>query len=445
MSNAILDAVKQYVSLYNAARQEDNTDKAVQVGRKLVELTKSELAKPNLPVGQREYYSSVCRAVEEYLADMTSGMHLRVASVGAQETSEPQRDWFDAEIPDLTLNDVAGLADVREAFTVNVLAPMSERYNEAYKKYRGIPNGVNILFYGPPGTGKTHVVKCFAGTLKCKIAVVQIKDVMANLVGDGARIISEIFEQASQYDKCIIFFDEIDAIAASRDDEDSRYTKDLLTTLLTCLDGFSKKSKPGQIRIVVAATNRPWALDSAISRRFDTKIYVPLPDKDARRKLVSVALGKDVSVKDRVDVPCAADVTVDWMIEKTEGLSGADIKTVVRQAVNRPLMREIKSIGQGKKIDDCVTREDVEVVLDGYITATTDESLMEYDAYRLNMEYGEEYVQFKCDWIIRALYNEKPVEPYMIRWFKKLYRNGYISAKFSKMYDLSFLSKILQD
>lgn len=108
---------------------------------------------------------------------------------------------------------------------------------------------------------------------------------MANLVGDGAKIIAEIFEQAKRYDKCIIFFDEIDAIAASRDDDESRHTKEQLTTLLTYMDGFMSGTRKNQIRIIIAATNRPLDIDSAVKRggRFETQIYVPLPDYDARK------------------------------------------------------------------------------------------------------------------------------------------------------------------
>lgn len=286
------------------------------------------------------------------------------------------------------------MENVKDAFKINIFAPLSQKYSHIYKKYRK-DMGLQVLLYGPPGTGKTHIVKCLAGQLGCKIAVVKVKDVMANLVGDGAKIIASVFEQANQYDKCIIFFDEIDAIAASRDDEESRHTKEQLTTLLTYMDGFTSGTKPGQIRIIVAATNRPWILDSAVKRggRFDTQIYVPLPDEGARAKLIALALGKDRSVKDRLDIPCAADVTLEWLVDKFEGFAGADIKAVCKQIINRPLYREIICLSKtGEEKSDQITRADCEEVLKSYINSITDEMLFQFDSYSANTSY-EEYMR----------------------------------------------------
>ncbi|MBO5362802.1 MAG: ATP-binding protein, partial [Clostridia bacterium] len=243
-----------------------------------------------------------------------------------------------------------------------------------------------------------------------------------------------------------IFFDEIDAIAASREGEDSRHTKEQLTTLLTNMDGFTSKTKPGQIRIVIAATNRPWALDSAVKRggRFDTQIYVPLPDPDAREQLVRLALGQDGNVKNRVKVPCASDVTLDWLVERFEGYAGADIKAICRQAVSRPLRREILSRMNGEWKADCVTRADFEEIFSRYINSITDESLMRFDAYRMNMEYDREYLRVKCEQIIRRLWTKDVIEQYELRWFKEYWDNGYVDGEFSKKYDLSFVPEELK-
>ena len=235
---------------------------------------------------------------------------------------------------------------------------------------------------------------------------------MARLVGDGAKIIAAVFEQAKKYDKCIIFFDEIDAIAASRDDDESRHTKEQLTTLLTYMDGFMSKTAPGQIRIVVAATNRPWVLDSAVKRggRFETQIYIPLPDLAARRKLVEIALGKDPKVKNRLDIPCEPDVTPEWLAMQLEGYAGADIKAICKQIINRPLRRAIFAEHNSRPCPDYkVSRKDCAEVIGKYINSITDEMLLQFDAYKANMEF-KEYIKA----ILRADHSQ--LKDYARRW-----------------------------
>ena len=441
-----IESVNGYVKKYNDSREAGDVEKAIYWGKLAVRDASAELAKPNLNDAYKNHYIEVVTGINKFLADPYAAPAAKVYAETQTEEDDKIKstDWFAAPVPNLGLKDIAGLKDVKDEFIVNVFAPMYPGYSEIYSKYRGSECGIQALLYGPPGTGKTHIVKCLAGEMGCKIAVVQVKDVMQKFVGDGAKVIAEIFEQANKFDKCIIFFDEIDAIASSREGEDSRHTKEQLTTLLTYMDGFISKTKPGQIRIVIAASNRPWALDSAILRggRFDTQIYVPLPDKEARRTLIMRALGKDASVKTRVDVPCADDFTIDWLVEKSEGYSGADIKSICRQAVSRPLGREIRSYATDKKAKpDCVCRADFEYVFERYINSITDESLLQFDAYRLNMEYGSEYIRHKCDYIIKELWRKNQVDAYLIRWFSNLCEVGYVWENFKKTYDLSFLEK----
>ena len=388
----MMPSFKNYLAVFQTAIENSDTITAVRNARRIIKLADEQCALPNVSQPYKDYYLANANRVREWLAAMEEGRSV-VSTVGSLESSDKiaETDWFSDDVPNLTMRDVAGLENVKEAFKINVFAPLSQKYAHIYKKYRK-DMGLQILLYGPPGTGKTHIVKCLAGQLGCKIAVVQVKDVMANLVGDGAKIIAAVFEQARQYDKCIIFFDEIDAIAASRDDDESRHTKEQLTTLLTNMDGFTAGTKPGQIRIIVAATNRPWILDSAVKRggRFDTQIYVPLPDEEARAKLIALALGKDKSVKDRIDVPCAPDVTLEWLVDKFEGFAGADIKAICRQIINKPLYREIQFLSQtGQEKSDQVTRQDCEEVLQGYINSITDEMLFQFDAYSANMSFDE--------------------------------------------------------
>lgn len=411
------DRINYYVRNYNEAHKAGNVQEAVRWGRMAVQEAQDELKRRDINESWRATCQSIVTDITPFLAD-PDGM--AVASSTASRPSQGANDtvakikttnWFDAPIPDLGMDDIAGLAKLREAFVVNIFAPIHPQFADIYRKYRGEENGIQVLLYGPPGTGKTHSVKCLAGAMKCKIAVVQIKDVMANLVGDGAKIIAEIFEQAREYERCIIFFDEIDAIASSREGDDSRHTKEQLTTLLTNMDGFTSKAKPGQLRIVIAATNRPWALDSAVKRggRFDTQIYVPLPDADARKKLIEIALGLD-SKASGAKPPLAKDVSLDWLVEQTEGYAGADIKAICRQAVGLPMKREILARSRSRNESHCVQRSDFESVLRQYINSVNDEMLMQFDAYGMNMEPGSEYNRAKLAQIIANHYNNYQYE-----------------------------------
>ena len=387
----ILDTFQEFAKIYNDARSSGNNEVAMRVGKNILSIAEAQLSQPDLSATHKEYYRQWYVQVHEYMSTATKKLaKVKTQSSGNNNIAD-NTDWFSADVPNLTMDDVAGLVDVKEEFMVNIFAPFDKKYSPIYYRYRK-DLGLQILLYGPPGTGKTHIVKCLAGELGCKIAVVQIKDVMARLVGDGAKIIAAVFEQAQKYDKCIIFFDEIDALAASRDDDESRHTKEQLTTLLTYMDGFMSKTKPGQIKIIVAATNRPWALDSAVKRggRFETQIYIPLPDFDARKKLIDIAFGKDRGQKNRLEIPCNPDVTSEWLATKLEGYAGADIKAICKQIINKPLKRAIFAEFKGIKCaEDCVTRQDCLTVIGEYINSITDEMLLEFDAYKANMEFKE--------------------------------------------------------
>ncbi len=445
MNQIPISRVENYVKEYNEARKDNNIPRAIEMGKLAVRDAEDELKKSNLIESHRSYYRTVVNEIGAFLANPTIPKPARAS--GASEEKIKTTDWFAAPIPELTLCDIAGLKDLRDQFVVNIFAPMDPKYAPIYRKYRGNDRGIQVLLYGPPGTGKTHAVKCLAGALGCKIAVVQIKDVMANLVGDGAKIIAEIFEQANKLEKCIIFFDEIDAIAASREGDESTHTREQLTTLLTYMDGFTAKAKPGQVRIVIAATNRPWALDSAVLRggRFDTQIYVPMPDAPAREQLVRIALGKDPKVKGRVDIPCASDVTTEWLADRFAGYSGADIKSICRQAASLPMKREIIALGSGSPHDDKITRADFETILARYINSTSDEDLMAFDAYRLNMSLDEKYFDYKLNQIILDLYNNIQVEGFEARMLRDAMETRTFKEKFGAKYDLSFLPAKLRE
>ncbi len=285
-----------------------------------------------------------------------------------------QYEFFRSEPPRVTLDDVAGLDDVKRQIRLNVLAPM--RQPDLYSRYLD-ETGCRILMYGPPGCGKSFVAEAIAGELGCAYAILNAAELLDKYVGEGSKRLRRIFDEAERFDNCLIFFDELDSVFASRDSDDSKHTKDVLTTFLTCLSGFGTSGKR-DTKVIIGATNRPWALDSALVRgkRFDTQVYVGLPDNEARRFLVAKAFkGKDGLLD-------GSDVTVDELADMFDGYSGADISAVMDKVKVRALERALSRRANSEDDNVPVTRADVAAVLADYRNSVNTDMLMMFEAFK---------------------------------------------------------------
>ena len=235
------------------------------------------------------------------------------------------------EMPNITYADIGGLAGVKQELIEAVEWPL--KHKEAFARL-GIKPPKGILLYGPPGTGKTLLAKAVAKESEANFISVKGPELLSKWVGESEKAVRKVFEKARQTSPCVVFFDEIDSLAPHRSAStgDSNVTERVVNQLLTELDGMQELNDV----VVIAATNRPDMVDSALLRpgRFDRILLVPVPDKVTRKQIFEVHL-KGMKIAKGVDV--------DALVEKTEGYAGADIAAVCREAGMLALRENIKA------------------------------------------------------------------------------------------------------
>ena len=269
----------------------------------------------------------------------------------------------------ITFDDVAGLDDVKEQIIFHVLEPM--RNPELAAAY-GIKPGGKILLYGPPGTGKTFIARAIAGEVDAAFYSVNCQDLISKYMGDSSKQLDKLFDEAQKNERAIIFFDEFDSVASKRGDGTSGVDAEMarfVATFLTKVDGF-KKSETNKMLLLIAATNRPWALDSAMLRggRFDTQIYVGVPDQKAREFMVNKSMKK---------LPLEHDVDLQKLAKAFEGFGGGDIVAICDKIRLEAYKRSVR-LGSKQNI----TRDDCNAILAGIRNHISDEEMAKFIAYR---------------------------------------------------------------
>jgi len=235
------------------------------------------------------------------------------------------------ERPTVAFDDVGGMEAVKDEIRMKIIHPST--HPELYKAY-GKTIGGGILMYGPPGCGKTHLARATAGEVRAGFIAVGINDVLDMWIGQSERNLHEIFEQARRNRPCVLFFDEVDALGASRSDMRQSAGRQLINQFLSEMDGV-QASNDGVL--ILAATNAPWHLDGAFRRpgRFDRILFVPPPDAPARASILRILCrGKPVE-----------SIDYDYLGKKTDQFSGADLKAVVDVAVEKKLREAIRAGG----------------------------------------------------------------------------------------------------
>ena len=265
----------------------------------------------------------------------------------------------------ITLDDVAGLNEAKDAIRRLVIEP--RKHPEVYERFKKKAGG-GILLYGVPGTGKTMFAKAIANELDAKFFQVKCSDIESKFVGDSEKNVRKLFDEARKYPNSIIFFDEFEAIGSARDSKHKHMSK-IVDELLQSMDGFEENENN---LLFLAATNRPWDIDSALLRpgRFNCAIYVPLPDEDARRVIINNSLS---------GVPVSESVNIEDIVTMTNGFNGADVVEFCERLKDCPIRRTIDS-----GVDSKITSDDVRFTGERATSSVRLEDLKKIDNYRSN-------------------------------------------------------------
>ncbi len=253
------------------------------------------------------------------------------------------------EKPNVRFSDIAGLEEAKEAIREAIIYPI--RRPDLFPL--GWPRG--ILLYGPPGTGKTMLAAAVANEVDGEFLYIDAASIMSKWLGEGEKNVKKLFEYARSRARegvpVVIFIDEIDALLGVHSNEVGGEVR-VRNQFLKEMDGLQDKSSKLHV-YVIGATNKPWALDEPFIRRFQKRIYVPLPDKEARKQLLKLLTRK---------IKLAPDVDLDKLADMLEGYSGSDIKDIVQDAYMITVKEVFKNGGGGDPRP--VTMRDFELVLE---------------------------------------------------------------------------------
>ncbi|KAH7357304.1 P-loop containing nucleoside triphosphate hydrolase protein [Rhexocercosporidium sp. MPI-PUGE-AT-0058] len=254
---------------------------------------------------------------------------------GEKQLRESLASAIVKESPDVKWEDVAGLEAAKEELQEAVILPV--KFPQMFSGKRKLRRG--ILLYGPPGTGKSYLAKAVATEAESMLFSISSSDVMSKWMGESEKLVKTLFQMARENTPSVIFIDELDALCGSRDAPGHNpHMSGLKTEFMVQIDGVGHDNEGV---LLLAATNLPWSLDPAIRRRFQRKVYIPLPDQEAREQMFKIHVGESMADLTEEDYKKFA--------ERTKGLSGSDISIAVQDALNQPV-KKVSSSKHWRKV-----------------------------------------------------------------------------------------------
>lgn len=312
------------------ALAEGRRDDANQHYRKALEIDSSS-ADPAL---EKELYLEKSKDSSQRAAMTTSGFQKAPAEQEDDEGDDDDEEPIDTaglgqfERPNISFGSVGGMDAVKEEIRMKILYPLQNP--DLFRAY-GKKIGGGVLLYGPPGCGKTLLSRATAGEIKANFLAIGVHEILDMWIGNSEKNLHKIFELARDHAPTVLFFDEVDALAADRHDLRHSANRTLINQFLAEMDGTNANNDG---LLILGATNAPWHIDPAFRRpgRFDRILFVPPPDDEARASVIEVmAKGKPVQ---NLDARALA--------KKTKDFSGADLKSVFDLTIERVLAKSMK-------------------------------------------------------------------------------------------------------
>ncbi|ELY55240.1 ATPase AAA [Natronococcus amylolyticus DSM 10524] len=318
--------------------------------------------RPDLDLESDEIDAEILESLEVTETDVKEAMK------GIQPSA--LREVF-VEVPDVTWDHVGGLGDTKERLRETIQWPLD--YPEVFEQM-DMEAARGVLMYGPPGTGKTLLAKAVANESQSNFISIKGPELLNKYVGESEKGVREVFEKARSNAPTVIFFDEIDSIAGERGQRqgDSGVGERVVSQLLTELDGLEELEDV----VVIATTNRPDLIDSALLRpgRLDRHVHVPVPDEEGRKRIF------EVHTRDK---PLADAIDLEWLAAETEGYVGADIEAVTREASMAASREFINSVDPDDMPDTIenvrISKEHFEQALEEVQPSVTPETRERYE------------------------------------------------------------------